>query len=455
MKLEDLLGSEIADCKCGVVHRIPTREIHLQPGSIDNLPDVINAHLTGQSVVCIVDANTWAVAGEKAVGMLRDLGKQVTIHHVDRYSQSVHADQLEVDELAAVISKCEAGGLVAVGSGTINDFGKSAATATARPLITVATAASMNGYPSAISALTLEGVKITSPCNPPVAIIADPEVLGTAPATMTGAGFGDLLSKNASTADWITAHTLHGEYFCGFAAAVANEAVNRCIDNVDAIQKGLPEGLSILSDALMRSGIAMVIAGSSAPASGGEHLISHLWDMTAHWSGRNPALHGEQTAISTLISLRLYEKLLSLDTADIKQIIQCKPEAETPGAFEDRIRSTFDDIAESILPFARQKYLDGPALQRRRQLILKRWENIRRAVAPVVIPANTSRSHLKRAGAVYRAADIGVSEEELEFAYRNARWIRNRYTVLDLAAELGMLEKWCEDVLACVQFNPL
>lgn len=192
----------------------------------------------------------------------------------------------------------------------------------------------MNGYPSAISALTVESVKITDPCNPPVAIIADPLVLATAPAKMTGAGFGDLLSKNASTADWVAAHTLHGEYFCAFSAAVAEEAVNRCIDNAAAIRKNQPEGLTILSEALMRSGISMVIAGSSAPASGGKHLISHLWDMTAHWSGRTPALHGEQTAVTTLISLRLYEKLLALDTGDVQDLIQRKAVEEEPGAFE-------------------------------------------------------------------------------------------------------------------------
>ena len=146
-------------------------------------------HVTGIAIVCAVDANTWAVAGEKAVGMLRDTGRQVAIHRVDRHSQPAHA--------------------------------------------------------------------------------------------------------------------LHGEYFCEFSAAVAEEAVNRCIDNAAAIRKNQPEGLTILSEALMRSGISMVIAGSSAPASGGKHLISHLWDMTAHWSGRTPALHGEQTAVTTLISLRL------------------------------------------------------------------------------------------------------------------------------------------------------
>ena len=118
--------------------------------------------------------------------------------------------------------------------------------------------------------------------------------------------------------------------------------------------------------------------------------------------------------------------------------------------FQDRMRNTFRDIAESILPYAGKKYLDGPALQTRRQLIFERWEDIRQAVTPVVIPADTSRKHLKAAGAIFRVEDLGVSQEELAFSCRHARWIRDRYSVLDLAAELGVLEGWQEEVLGSV-----
>jgi glycerol-1-phosphate dehydrogenase [NAD(P)+] len=372
------------------------------------------------------------------------------VHLADEHGEPFHADRKAVEALTAALKESRAEALLAVGSGTINDIAKSAATVADLPLITVATAASMNGYPSAISALTVDGVKTTEPCRPPTAIIADPLILATAPAKMTGAGFGDLLSKNASTADWNLAHVLHGEYYCAFSAAVAEEAVNRCIEQASAIRRGRPEGLAVLAEALLRSGISMVIAGSSAPASGGEHLISHLWDMTAHWTGRTPALHGEQTGVTTLICLRLYEKLLALDPDAVHRLIERTPPEEKPDAFEDRMRRTFRDIADAVLPFARQKYLDRRQLTGRRKQIFEKWDPIRRSVAAVAIPAEISRSHLASAGAVYRAAELGVSREELAFAYRQARWIRNRYTVLDLAAELGVLEEWQEEVLNTV-----
>jgi glycerol-1-phosphate dehydrogenase [NAD(P)+] len=446
--LEELLGLELNQCSCGKTHFVPTREALLQPGAMAQLHQLAARRLPPGPLLCIADTNTWAAAGETAVSRLRDNGRTVEVYLADQHGQALHADDQAVQALTEALRRAKAVGLLAVGSGTINDIAKSAATLLGCPQITVATAASMNGYPSAISALTVNGVKVTEPCRPPVAIIADPQILATAPARMTGAGFGDLLSKNASTADWLLAHHLLDEYYCPFAAAVAEQAVQRCINAAPEIKRHSPEGLAILAEALVRSGISMVLAGSSAPASGGEHLLSHLWDMTAHWTGRTPALHGQQTGVTTLISLKLYEKLLALDEDDIRRLCQAAAVVEERAGFEAHLTEIFGDIASAVLPFARQKYLDADSLQAKRRLIQSRWPAIRKAVAGVVISAATSRSHLQAAGAVVRTADLGLSAQETAFAYRYARWIRNRYTVLDLTAELGMLELWESEILS-------
>jgi glycerol-1-phosphate dehydrogenase [NAD(P)+] len=445
--LNQLLGLSTDTCACGQPHRVPTRDVLLHPGALDQLPNIAEHLLPPGKTLCIADANTWTAAGKNAVAMLRDRGRTVEVFMVDREGRPVHADSRAVAALTAALADSGAAGLLAVGSGTINDIAKSAATVAGCPQITVATAASMNGYPSAISALTVDGVKTTQPCRPPVAIIADPLVLATAPAAMTGAGFGDLLSKNASTADWLMGHHLFDEYYCAFAAGVAEDAVERSIAAAAAIRVNSAQGLTVLAEALVRSGISMVLAGSSAPASGGEHLISHLWDMSSHWTGRTPALHGQQTGVTTLISLKLYEKLLALDDTEIRRLCLADAAVAPPGRSEENLATLFGDLADAVLPFARQKYLDAHALKERRRLILSRWPSVRRAVAGVVIPAATSRSHLAAAGAVTRAADLGLSSREVAFGYRYARWIRNRYTVLDLVAELGQLEAWEADIL--------
>jgi glycerol-1-phosphate dehydrogenase [NAD(P)+] len=445
--LEALLAATLAGCACGRDHSIPTRQVLLRPGTLRQLPLVAKCWLRAGKILCAADKNTWKAAGQTAVALLRDSGRQVQVYLADETRPEVHADKPAVDALADMLLSSTCNGLLAVGSGTINDIAKSAATIAGCPQITVATAASMNGYPSSISALTVNGVKITEPCQPPVAVIADPDILATAPAAMTAAGFGDLLSKNASTADWLLAHHLLGEYFCEFSAAVAEEALSRCIACTEQIRRNEPRGLTVLAEALLRSGISMVLAGSSSPASGGEHLISHLWDMTAHWTGRTPALHGQQTGLSTLITLGFYEKLLALDDAQIRRLCLAEPLVAEPERFEQELSHVFGDITAAVLPFARQKYLDPAALRQRRQKILERWPAIRRAVAGVVIPAATSKSHLQAAGGHVRSADLGLSDREVAFGCRYGRWIRNRYTVLDLVDELGQLDSWLPEVL--------
>ena len=231
-----------------------------------------------------------------------------------------------------------------------------------------------------------------------------------------------------------------GDYFCGIPVAVAEEAVITSIRQADTIRANKPDGLSVLIDALLRSGIAMVLAGSSSPASGGEHLISHLWDMTAYWMGRTPALHGQQTGVTTLISLALYQKILSLEP-EVIQRKDVNPEYPTIAAMEYALHSVFRDIAEPVMPHTRAKFLDQNGLEARRQLILSRWDKIRQSVSAAVISPVQSRHHLQAAGAVTNIDGLGITAEELQFAYTYARWIRNRYTVLDLAADIGMLNQ--------------
>jgi len=155
--LEELLGSEIDDCPCGLPHRIPTREADLRSGALERLLEIVDQFFPKGPVLCAADGNTWPVAGEAAVDMLQEHGRKIDVHRTDQPSAPAHADRETVDALVTAVRASGPAGLLAVGSGTINDICKSAATMTDRPLITVATAASMNGYPSAISALTDRG----------------------------------------------------------------------------------------------------------------------------------------------------------------------------------------------------------------------------------------------------------------------------------------------------------
>jgi glycerol-1-phosphate dehydrogenase [NAD(P)+] len=194
----------------------------------------------------------------------------------------------------------------------------------------------------------------------------------------------------------------------------------------------------------------MVVAGSSAPASGGEHLVSHLWDMTAEREGREPARHGEQTGVASLMTLEIYDRLLALDAGRLRRLA-------APAAFEDEaamteaLRPRFGDLTEAVLPHARAKRLGQEGARKRRALIEDRWDILRAGVSRLLVPPQTMRRYLCAAGAPATLAEIGVPEEEARFALEWARFIRGRYTVLDLAAELGALPLLLEPALAAVR----
>jgi glycerol-1-phosphate dehydrogenase [NAD(P)+] len=206
--------------------------------------------------------------------------------------------------------------------------------------------------------------------------------------------------------------------------------------------------VATLLQALLLSGISMVLAGSSAPASGAEHLFSHMLDMRRHVAGEPTGLHGAQVGVGTLITAALYEALLAYPVAE-----RVDPEAVAAAhpswaAEEARIRRVHGALAEGILPHARKKW--RPAAERRALVadVRGRWEELRAELSAIVRPLAVLRGALEAAGAPVTAGALRVSRDEIRELFMTARDMRARYTVLDLAWDLGLLDTLREPVLA-------
>ena len=92
---------------------------------------------------------------------------------------------------------------------------------------------------------------------------------------MIAAGLGDLLSRSVSLADWYLSHRLSGTEFSAETTALVEESGRLCDGLASELPNRAPIAIARLMTALLISGEAMAQAGSSAPASGAEHLISH------------------------------------------------------------------------------------------------------------------------------------------------------------------------------------
>lgn len=193
--------------------------------------------------------------------------------------------------LSAVPSSCKA--LIGVGGGKALDVAKYTASLAELPYFAAPTSLSNDGFCSPQASLTLDGQRRSLPTGLPQAVIIDVAVCRSAPLPLWHSGVGDLCSKATAVWDWKLAFHRRGEPINDLAALISDASVFQFIANPVPDE----EGLRLLATALMLNGVAMEIAGSSRPASGSEHLISHALDMT----GARPRLHGLQTGTAAYL----------------------------------------------------------------------------------------------------------------------------------------------------------
>jgi glycerol-1-phosphate dehydrogenase [NAD(P)+] len=200
---------------------------------------------------------------------------------------------------------------------------------------------------------------------------------------------------------------------------------------------------------LLLSGISMKIAGSSSPASGGEHLISHYWDMRAPISGREPGLHGAQVGVATLVTATLYSVLRD-EWRTLSKGVSC---AE-PEHMEIETRAGFNEFYGALAPEVAAEYLKKfPSVDACRadaDAIRRSASEIEAKVWPSLKPASKIRETLLAAGAPVTIDALGLGYEDAEEALLHGREIRGRYTVLDLAWELGVLPTRSAEMLEMV-----
>ena len=426
-----VLGQDI-DCPCGRDHRILTRQVVIELGVADRVPEMLPALIPGERILLLADRRTWEAAGER---LSEALGASYSVECCmlrDDPTGHIHASVELVDELLATC-KGHFDMVAAVGSGTVNDLGKEIAHRRGIPCFVLATAASMNGYTSAIVALLENGLKTTRPTTPPVAVFADPNVLIKAPRELSLAGLGDLVSKPYCGCDWKIASLVRGEYHCPLPDRLLSAPFEEALEVFPGLADGDPEAVILLFRLLLISGLSMAVVGTSSPASGGEHLLSHYWDMTRLRDGRPLNLHGAQVGFASLMIDDLYRRIVELDFSCVRFVPNPSPEQALHEVME-----VFGGLAPAVWPQWQAK-LEARTADDLKHLAAHETA-IKEEIERTLAVGRKVRRALTASGAPVRATRLGISSDELEAAIRHGRKIRTRYTVLDVAAELEALE---------------
>lgn len=259
----------------------------------ENVLDQIGNHIKEfnfDNVAIFYSSGIENIYGERIEQGLKDSGVKI--------SHKLTIEEINIENIihtAFSIPK-SVNALIGVGGGKALDYSKYCAHVLALPFISVPTSTSNDGFCSPNSSLFVEEKRKSVNARIPFGVIVDIEAVKNSPASCIYSGIGDLISKITSGWDWKMAVDKGHEDFNDFSYLISQNTV---IDFLNYQKQDIRSNKFIyhLVNSLLMSGISMEIAGSSRPASGSEHLISHSLDMIS----KKPKMHGLQVGFATYI----------------------------------------------------------------------------------------------------------------------------------------------------------
>ena len=417
---------------------IDTKVFVLDAGAITETPEVLQKYFSGLRPLIIADGNTWQVAGAEVQQLCRRAGLPDYEPIILPATPKPHPDYDLAQQLAAKLpADCVP---LAVGSGVINDLVKCTAQLKNLRYCCIATAASVDGYTASGGAMSVNGLKKTVPCPPPYALIADRNILQTAPAPMMAAGYADLMSKITGGADWIIADELGME---AIDPAIWSLVQDDLLDNLAD-----PGNLEKLFLGLAATGYAMQLYHDSRPASGAEHLCSHVWEMEHLAINGEEISHGFKVGIGVLAIAQLHNFVINTPVATARAMALAPLDKAARQAEIEQLLSR-GCYGSGVVELAMQKTPFGAAMTARRQLIFAHWGALQQRLQAQLLPLSTLHSMLQQAGAPTAFAAIGLDRKQYLHGIKTAQLIRQRYTVLDMLYEAGLLEAAIQSLIDC------
>ena len=399
------------NCSCGKEHHCDIEYVYIEKDAISKITDICK---NNKNILIVADENTYNAAGKTVEKTLADKKVKKVIFPG---STILIPDERAIQKVNENIGEADL--IIGVGSGVIQDLCKYVSFFAKIPYIIVATAPSMDGYASDGAAMILGGMKETVKAWLPKAIIADTSVLKNAPMEMIQGGYGDIVGKYSALCDWKITHLVNEEYFCQYIYDTTYKMIELTISVADGLTKRDENSLKILTEALIIVGIMMSFAGSSRPASGSEHHLSHFFEIVGIVKNEKYLAHGIDVAYSTVITAKLRETILKNEFSN--QLYRLD---------DNQYKDTLSRIYGSVAPecVALQERVGNYSADRIK-IYNKKEAEIRSVLSEMPTPSEIIQL-LKKVGLNMDSFYETYSHSKIQEAVSYAKDLKDRYTVL-------------------------
>jgi len=412
MDIKALIG-DMSGCSCGRNHTVDIKAVEIGRGIKAHAAEILSENEFPKAILVVGDKNTMK-ASDGLLNLLKAGGFDVK---TKIYDDLRVADMDHVNEVRS-LSK-EVDGILSVGTGSLNDICRYASALDNKQFAIFATAPSMDGFASDTAPITENGFKTSRQCRQPQIILGDTEILAAAPSELKSAGFGDMIAKYIGLVDWKVSHYVTGEHYCEATASLTRNAVDKLCTMADKVTLNDPETAGTIMESLLMTGIAMKFEGSSRPASGTEHVISHYLEIKELEDGIISDFHGKKVGVATLMSTKIYH-----DIINIKNIEFCKDSTDWTKVYTAYGPAFKADIDKMNSPTVTDE--TSP------EILRENWDKIVEAVHDELMPYDKMLDLMKRAGAVTTISEIDIPYNLALDALKYHPYMRHRMTLARL-----------------------
>ena len=421
--IKDLIAGKWVNPEDKRKYGIPIKKIEIDK-SLDGKESLLISQLhPNQNLLIVSDQFTHKALGSRIYKNLQGKVK------ADEYIWESPSSSIEgVEFLRKKIEDYD--GVIAVGSGTVSDSIKYA-TFLEKKSYSVFATTPMNAYTTGTASISFDGIKKSLVAHYAQGVFFDLEVLSMCPKRLTAAAFADVICRTTAQVDWLMSHKILKTDYQTAPYSLLALYEKDMIESASLIAKGDIEALALLTRISAIMGLGTSFTQTTHVGSMGEHGISHYIDMFA--KDNHPGTsHGEQVGIATISISKIQNSILNKDTPPIIKPTQI-PEQEIIQKLGHQMLDTIHDAMKT-------KIFDEKRAEMINNFFHKNWLEFVQPLREKMLDFDIIWNSMGECGALRTPEDAKLDSNFYKDALRYARFIRDRYTILDLAGDSNQLD---------------